>query len=98
MPRRVEVVEGSFVLSDEVEVVFENGEKVREKWDGKDYWIKYKYVKPTKLVKATVDPDQKVPLDLNWKNNTRTVTQQERDQSKIHGGYWGMIKFALKPQ
>ncbi len=89
---------GEFKFPVEVEVVFENGEKIREKWDGKDYWIKYKYVKPAKLVKATVDPDQKVPLDLNWANNTRTVAEQERDQSKIHGGYWGMIKFALKPQ
>ncbi len=88
---------GDFTFPVEIEVVFENGEKLREKWDGKDLWKKYQYLKPAKLVKATVDPDQKVMLDLNWKNNQKTVKQQEKDEGK-KGGYGPMIKFALDPQ
>jgi len=88
---------GDFIFPVEVEMEFENGEKIREKWDGKDLWVKYKYLKPVKLVKAVVDPDKKIPLDLNWKNNTKTVKQQMKDEAK-KGGYVQMLKFALNPQ
>ena len=44
-----------------------------------------------------IDPDGKIPLDLNWKNNTKTVKEQMKDEAK-KGGYLPMIKFALNPQ
>ena len=86
---------GEFRFPVEIEMVFENGEKIREKWDGADTWKKFEYVKPSKLASATIDPDKKIPLDLNWKNNTRTVEQPDEGGKR---GYYQMLKFALEPQ
>lgn len=87
---------GGFVFPVEIEMTFENNEKIREKWDGKDTWKEFKYLKPTKLVSATVDPDLKIPADINLKNNTRTAKQPPMEQKK--GGYLEMIKFAMDPE
>ena len=84
---------GGFTFPVELEVVFENGEKVREKWDGKDTWKSFTYVKPSKLAYATVDPDKKIPMDINWGNNKRTL-KQNGDAKK--GGYFAMAMFVLK--
>lgn len=87
---------GEFRFPVEIEMVFDDGEKLREKWDGQDIWKEFRYVKPKKLVSATVDPDKKIPLDLNWQNNTRTAEQPPLEKKK--GGYLELLKFALNPQ
>ena len=86
---------GGFTFPVEVEVVFANGEKVRERWDGKDTWKSFTYVKPSKLLYATVDPDKKIPMDVNWGNNKRTL-KQNGDARK--GGYFAMARFVLKDE
>ena len=64
---------GSFTFPVEVEIKFDDGESVREAWDGKDTWTEFRYTRPAKLVSATVDPDGKIPLDVNLTNNSRTL-------------------------
>jgi len=63
---------GDFIFPVEVEIKFDNGETLREKWDGKDRWTRFTYVKKAKVVSATVDPGRKVPLDRNLFNNSVT--------------------------
>ncbi len=67
---------GTFTFPVEIEAVFQNGEKLREHWDGNDLWKIYRYTKPSKLVSATVDPDRRIPLDINFTNNSKTVEVQ----------------------
>jgi hypothetical protein len=67
---------GDFTFPVELEVVFENGEAVREIWDGNDLWKKFKYTKASRLKYATVDPDRKIVLDINYTNNSRTIEPQ----------------------
>jgi hypothetical protein len=67
---------GQFVFPVEVEFQFENGAKVRETWDGHANWKKYRFVRKEKLRYATVDPDQKIPLDINLTNNSYTLESQ----------------------
>jgi len=55
-----------------VEIKFDNGETLREKWDGKDRWARFTYEKKAKLVSASVDPGRKIPLDRNLFNNSVT--------------------------
>jgi len=64
---------GTFVFPVEVEIEFDDGEIVREQWDGRDPWTEFRYVRPAKLVSATVDPDRKVRLDVNFTNNSRSL-------------------------
>ncbi len=81
---------GTFTFPVETEIVFENGEKIREHWDGKELWKKYRYIKPTRLVSATVDPDNKIPLDINLTNNSRTMEPQAAGINRTAAGllYW----------
>ena len=89
---------GDFKFPVEVEMVFEDGGVVRESWDGDALWKEYRYTGSSKLIKATVDPDEKAAADLNYKNNTKTVKQQRREDKKPGGGMLDMLKYALDPE
>src|SRR5579863_9829780 len=56
---------GDFVMPVDIEIKFDNGDVVREHWDGQDRWVRYTYDKKAKLVSAEVDPDHKIWLDRN---------------------------------
>ncbi len=64
---------GELVFPQEILVVFEDGEEVRETWDGKDRWIRFEYLRPVRLEMARIDPDNKIPLDINQINNSRLM-------------------------
>jgi hypothetical protein len=78
---------GDFIFPVEVEVRFDNGEKVREHWDGRDRWVRFTYEKKAKLVSAEVDPDHNVWLDRDFFNNSRTVEPLPGARRKLYG-YW----------
>lgn len=61
---------GELIFPQEIEIVFENGETIREKWDGRDRWKRFVYMKPFKLKHAQLDPENKILLDVNFKNNS----------------------------
>jgi hypothetical protein len=86
---------GTFTFPVEVEVVFENGEKVRERWDGQELWKKYKYTKPSRLLSATVDPDHKIVLDVNYTNNSKTMENQALGVNKQAARFLFWIQFLL---
>lgn len=86
---------GTFTFPVEVEVIFENGEKVREQWDGRELWKKYKYTKPSRLVSATVDPDHKIVLDINYTNNSKTMENQDLGVNKQAARFLFWIQFLL---
>jgi len=54
----------------EVLVVFEDGKKVRESWDGLYRWKKFTYKSPVRIKEAIVDPEFKLVLDINRTNNS----------------------------
>lgn len=74
---------GDFRFPVEVEFVFEDGESVRENWNGQGYWKKFEFEKPAKLLYATVDPDRKILLDICFANNSRTVKKQRLGVNKL---------------
>ncbi len=86
---------GTFKFPVEIEVTFENGEKICEQWDGKGLWKKFRYVKPTKLVSATVDPDDKIPIDINFTNNSRTIKKQSKGINKLAVRFLFWMQFLL---
>jgi hypothetical protein len=43
----------------------------------------YEYEKPAELVSATVDPDNKIALDVNICNNSRLVEPRKRAINKL---------------
>jgi hypothetical protein len=78
---------GDFIFPTETEVRFDNGETVREKWAGRDRWVRYEYVKKAKVVSAEVDPDHKVRLDKDFFNNSQTADANNKATNKL-AIYW----------
>jgi len=64
---------GEMIFPQEIQVTFENGDKVREFWDGRDRWTRFVYVRPVRVRSAEVDPERRLLLDVNWLNNSRTI-------------------------
>jgi hypothetical protein len=63
-------------------VRFENGETAWEQWNGQYRWVRYTYLKPTKVVSAEVDPARKLALEANFTNNSRTEEEDNRAAAK----------------
>ena len=76
-----------FVMPVEVEIKFDNGEKVREHWDGKSRWTRFSYQKKAKAVSAEIDPDHTVNIDRNNFNNSFVVEANTKPTYKL-STYW----------
>jgi Peptidase family M1 domain len=78
---------GDFIFPVETQVRFDDGETIREKWDGRDRWIRYEYVKKAEIISAEVDPDHKVLLDKDFFNNSYTAVPRRGATHKLDS-YW----------
>ena len=76
-----------FVMPVQIEVKFDNGEKVREHWDGQARWTRFSYVRQAKVVSAEIDPDHTVLLDRNNFNNSYIVEENPKPTYKL-STYW----------
>ncbi len=80
-----------FVMPVEVEIKFDNGEKIREHWNGADRWIKFgPYEKKAKITSAEVDPDHTVQIDRNDFNNSYTEEINRKPTLKVTN-YWVFV-------
>ncbi len=86
---------GEFKFPVMIKIVFENDDVIEEEWDGQDYWVKYEYIKPTKLSYATVDPDEKIVLDVNFTNNSKTVKSQRLGVNKLSIRWMFWMQFLM---
>jgi len=64
---------GEVKLPVEVLVRFDNGDEVRETWDGIAGYRDFEYTGPGKVVWAKIDPDDKIDMDVNRINNSYTL-------------------------
>ncbi len=90
---------GDFLLPVVLEVTFDDGSKVRERWDpsdpangGNDRWKTFTYVRGQKIVSAEVDPDHTVLLDVNQFNNSRTVDAHPVPARKLTSLWMSMMQ------
>jgi hypothetical protein len=54
----------------DVLTIFQNGEHIREKWDGRERWRAYTYDRTSRAVSVQVDPERVLLLDVNYTNNS----------------------------
>ncbi|HZP00426.1 MAG TPA: M1 family metallopeptidase [Terriglobia bacterium] len=73
---------GEVMAPVDIAIRFENGDTVREQWDGKYRWTKFVYEKPSKVQWAEVDPERKLVLDANFTDNSRTTEEENRAAAK----------------
>jgi hypothetical protein len=81
---------GEWVFPQEVLVIFADGRKVRENWDGKDRWKRFVYETPVKVLSAEIDPDRKIILDVNHLNNSMTL---EPDRAPVRKAALGLLRW-----
>jgi hypothetical protein len=81
---------GDFVFPVEVLVKFDNGEQVREHWDGRDRWVRYSYDRKAKLESAEIDPEQAVWLDKDFYNNSYARVPTSGARRKL-SAYWLVV-------
>ncbi len=85
---------GEFMFPVDVLVKFDDGEQVRERWDGQDRWIRYSYEKKAKLLSAEVDPDHAIWLDKDFYNNSYVDEAVGKGARSKLSTYWlGFTQF-----
>jgi hypothetical protein len=90
---------GGVRLPVEVQVDFEDGRSVRESWDGQDRWKRFEY-RGAKVVRAIVDPDRKLVIDVEPSNNEwlDTVAPARRAATKWAGRFLFWLQNLLELQ
>ncbi len=88
---------GEFVHPVTVELVFEDGERLRHEWDGESRWIKYVEIRESKLFSAEVDPDRVMTLDVDPLNNSIRLERDAKPAAKMltHIVFWLQNLFEL---
>ncbi|MEL6820532.1 MAG: M1 family metallopeptidase, partial [Calditrichota bacterium] len=84
---------GDFTHPVEVQMVFADGDTVREVWDGEARWKKYQYLRSARLVEAMVDPDHKLTLDMNYTNNSMMVKRPSLGVNKTAARFMFWMQF-----
>ena len=74
---------GDFILPVTAEIIFDDGTRVREVWDGVGRWTKFAYTRNAKVASVEIDPDHVILLDSNLLNNSYTVTSNPRPARKL---------------
>lgn len=81
-----------FVMPVDVEIKFENGDKLREHWDGASRWTRFgPYEKKTKLASAEIDPEHRIQIDRNDFNNSYTAEGNGKPARKV-ANYWLFVE------
>jgi hypothetical protein len=70
---------GEAIFPVDVRVTFANGEQVNELWSGRERWKLYTYERRSRVVSAEVDPKRVLLLDINYTNNSRTLSPRGPD-------------------
>ena len=83
---------GEFVFPMEIAFKFEGKEVERVQWDGREAWKRFRFVRPEKLEWADIDPDRKVPLDVNWLNNGRRVDADGTAAARASLNWLGLVQ------
>jgi hypothetical protein len=65
---------GEAVFPVEVAITFADGEKLVERWDGRERWKLVTHVGKQQAVSVHVDPNRVLLLDVNYTNNSQTLS------------------------
>ena len=74
---------GDFIFPVTAEIVFDDGSRVREQWDGTDRWKRFAYTRNARVVSVELDPDHLVPLDRDLFNNSITKSADKVPAHKL---------------
>ena len=61
---------GEAIFPVDVKITFTDEAEVAEKWDGRERWKRFDYMRAAKVARVEVDPEHKLVLDVNYTNNS----------------------------
>jgi hypothetical protein len=76
---------GQVILPVEVEIELMDGNKIRQRWDGKQRWHRIEIETESKIKSATIDPESKIALEINVNNNSKTQESSDAVMMKLAG-------------
>ncbi len=76
---------GDGVFPVNVDIEFEDGSRVVERWDGEARWTRFSYRRDSKVAKVRVDPGRQLVLDINRTNNSWA----RRSKAGLAATKWG---------
>jgi hypothetical protein len=79
---------GDGILPVDVRILFENNEDVRLRWDGRDTWKLFQVDRPVRAVSAQVDPERVLLLDVNYTNNSRSLSPRTSTAARKWSLVW----------
>jgi len=74
---------GEVIIPVDVTIELEDGEKIKQIWDGKERWLKIEIETDSKIKSAIIDPENKIALDININNNSLTVRSSNSVMIKL---------------
>ena len=81
---------GDFIFPVVAEVKFDDGETIRETWDGQDRWKRFVYRKKAKVLSVEIDPDHQLTMDRDYLNNS-IATEPQRGATQKIATYWTFL-------
>jgi hypothetical protein len=72
----------------DVVTTFENGERIKETWNGQERRAVYVYERPSRGATVQIDPDRVLVLDVAETNNSRTLKPRGDEASLKWGLKW----------
>jgi Peptidase family M1 domain len=72
---------GEAIFPVDVVTTFKDGERVSERWDGRERRAIYTYDRPAEGLKVEVDPERVLLLDVNYTNNSATLEPRAAEAS-----------------
>ena len=79
---------GEAIMPVDILVSFADGQRVRERWDGRERWTAYRWERPVPAVTAQVDPDRVLLLDVNYTNNSWTLRPEAARAARKWTSVW----------
>jgi hypothetical protein len=81
---------GEMIFPMETLIEFSDGEIVRETWDGRERVKIHRFTRPAKVIRAAIDPDDLVPLDVDRLNNSLRIENNDFVTNKytLKGLFW----------
>ncbi|MBN1542967.1 M1 family metallopeptidase [candidate division KSB1 bacterium] len=83
---------GELTLPVDIEISLENGEILRQTWDGKELWHRIEWSSSVAIQKVEIDPERKIMLDANLSNNARYRKSDSSAALKWSGLWMGWLQ------
>jgi hypothetical protein len=86
---------GEIMLPVDVLIHFTNGDEILEKWDGKERYKDFKYTGNREIEWVKIDPEFKISMDVNYNNNSMTISPQKAPLHRLVNKLIAFIQFYL---